>query len=44
MTGVNVKYLIDHPTVLDVLPGKIELVILPENDSERNKFNLKLLR
>lgn len=37
------RYLINHPTILENLPGKFELVILPDDDDELRRYNLRLL-
>ena len=35
--------MITHPGILDNLPGKFELVILPDDDAELRRYNLDLL-
>ncbi len=37
------RYMLAEPQVLDSLPDKFELVILPEDDPEMCLYNLKLL-
>ena len=37
------RYILAEPQVLDSLPEKFELVILPEDDPEMCLYNLKLL-
>jgi len=36
------KIAFDHPDILDKIPYEAELVILPENDPELYKANLKI--
>jgi hypothetical protein len=43
LTGEIIKYMLNNPKVLDVLPEKFELVLLPENDPELRQLNLDLL-
>jgi hypothetical protein len=43
LTGEIIKYMLNTPKVLDVLPEKFELVLLPENDPELRQLNLDLL-
>ncbi|MBU2609964.1 MAG: hypothetical protein KJ606_03310 [Chloroflexi bacterium] len=43
LTGEIIRYIFNHPEVLDVLPDKFELVLLPENDPEVSQLNLELL-
>jgi len=43
LTGEIIKYMLNNPKMLDVLPGKFELVLLPENDPELRQLNLDLL-
>jgi hypothetical protein len=35
LTGEIVKYILDNPKMLDVLPEKFELVLLPERRTHR---------
>ena len=37
------RYILDHPDVLDKLPSDFRLVILPENDPALRAYNLELL-
>lgn len=37
------RHLMAHPQVLGGLPDRFELVILPDNDSELQAYNLHLL-
>ena len=43
LAGDVMRYLMDHPRILDSLPDKFELVILPEDDPEMRLYNLELL-
>ena len=43
LTGQIVKYILNHPAMLESLPEKVELVLLPEDDPEVRMFNLDLL-
>jgi hypothetical protein len=43
LTGEIIKYMLNNPKMLDVLPEKFELVLLPENDPELRQLNLDLL-
>jgi len=43
LTGEIIKYVMSNPKVLDVLPEKFELVLLPEDDPEVRLLNLDLL-
>ncbi len=43
LTSRIIKYILDHPEMLDVLPEKFELVLLPEDDPEVRQLNLDLL-
>jgi len=43
LTGEIIKYILGNPDVLDLLPDKFELVLLPENDPELRQLNLDLL-
>ena len=43
LTGEIIKYILNHPKMLDVLPEKFELVLLPEDDPEVRMLNLDLL-
>lgn len=43
ITGEIVRYLLNNPKMLDVLPDKFELVLLPEDDPEIRQYNLELL-
>ncbi len=43
LTGEIIKYILNHPNLLDVLPENFELVLLPEDDPEVRLLNLDLL-
>jgi len=43
LTGNFMRYILDHPKILDSLPDNFELVILPEDDPELRQYNLDLL-
>jgi len=43
LTGEIIKYIMNNPKMLDVLPEKFELVLLPEDDPEVRMLNLDLL-
>ncbi len=43
LTGDIIRYILNNPKVLDVLPDKFELVLLPEDDPEVRQLNLDLL-
>ncbi len=43
LLGKWTKYLVAHPQVLDGLPEKFELVILPDDDESVRRYNLDLL-
>ena len=43
LVGEFMRYILDNPKILDVLPDKFELVILPEDDLDLCMFNLGLL-
>ena len=43
LTGEIIKYILNNPHMLEVLPEKFELVLLPEDDLEVRKLNLDLL-
>jgi hypothetical protein len=43
LTGKIIKYILNHPKMLDALPEKFELVLLPEDDPEVRMLNLDLL-
>lgn len=43
LIGGFMRYILDHPKVLDSLPDKFELIILPEDDPELRQYNLDLL-
>jgi hypothetical protein len=43
LTGEIIKYILNHPKMLDILPEKFELVLLPEDDPEVRMLNLDLL-
>jgi len=43
LTGEIIKYIMNNPKMLDVVPENFELVLLPENDPEVRMLNLDLL-
>ena len=43
LLGRWTHYVIAHPDILDNLPDKFELVILPVDDAELRRYNLDLL-
>ena len=43
LTGQIVKYILNHPNILEALPEKFEFVLLPEDDPEVRLLNLELL-
>jgi hypothetical protein len=43
LTGEIIKYILNNPKLLDVLPEKFELVLLPEDDPKVRQLNLDLL-
>lgn len=43
LTGEITKYILNNPKILDALPEKFELVLLPEDDPEVRMLNLDLL-
>lgn len=43
LTGEIIKYIMNNPNMLDVLPENFELVLLPEDDPEVRLLNLDLL-
>lgn len=43
LTDEIIRYIFNNPSVLDVLPDKFELVLLPEDDPEVRQLNLDLL-
>ena len=43
LTGQIIKYILNHPKMLDVLPEKFELVLLPEDDPDVRILTLDLL-
>jgi len=43
LTGEIIKYILNNPKMLDVLPDKFELVLLPEDDPEVRQLNFDLL-
>ncbi len=43
LTGEIIKYILNNPKVLNVLPEQFELVLLPEDDPEVRQLNLDLL-
>ncbi len=43
LTGEIIKYVMNNPKILEVLPEEFELVLLPEDDPEVRMLNLDLL-
>jgi len=43
LTGLIINYFLDNPKMLDVLPEKFELILLPDDDPEVRQLNLDLL-
>ncbi len=43
LLGQWTSYVIAHPEVLDRLPDKFELIVLPDDDAEIRRYNLDLL-
>lgn len=43
LVGVLMRYMISRPDILQSLPEKFELVILPEDDPDIRRYNLDLL-
>ena len=43
LTGEIIKYILNNPSMLEVMPEKFELVLLPEDDPEVRQLNLDLL-
>ncbi len=43
LTGQFTRYLLDHPSIFAALPDQFELVLLPQNDTELQMYNLRLL-
>lgn len=43
LTGELMRYLGHHPHLLQALPDRFELVILPDDDPEMRLYNLELL-
>ena len=43
LTGEIIRYILNNPKVLDLVPEKFELVLLPEDDPEVRQLNLELL-
>ena len=43
LTDEIIKYILNNPKMLDVLPEKFELVLSPEDDPEVRMLNLDLL-
>ena len=43
LNGQLMRYLLQHPQVLESLPDQFELVILPDYDPEMRAYNLELL-
>jgi len=43
LTGEIIKYVLNNPKILEVLPEKFELVLLPDDDPEVRMLNLDLL-
>ncbi len=43
LTGNFMRYILARPHILESLPDKFELIILPEDDPELRRYNLDLL-
>ena len=43
LTGNFMRYIMAQPRILEALPDKFELVILPEDDPALRQYNLELL-
>lgn len=43
LTGQFTRYLLEHPGLFAALPDQFELVLLPQNDTELQLYNLHLL-
>lgn len=43
LTGQFTRYLLAHPGLFAALPDQFELVLLPQNDTELQLYNLHLL-
>jgi hypothetical protein len=43
LTGEIIKYILNNPSMLEVMPEKFELALLPEDDPEVRQLNLDLL-
>jgi hypothetical protein len=43
LTGEIIRYIMENPNILDLVPEKFELVLLPEDDLEVCHLNLELL-
>ena len=43
LTGEIIRYIMNNPKILDLVPEKFELVLLPEDDLEVCQLNLELL-
>ena len=43
LTGEIIKYILNNPSMLEAVPDKFELVLLPEDDPEVRQLNLDLL-
>lgn len=43
LTGQFTRYLMEHPALFAALPDQFELVLLPQNDTELQLYNLHLL-
>lgn len=43
LTGEIIKYILNHPGVLEAVPEKFELILLPDDDPEVRQLNLDLL-
>ena len=43
LLNIFMQYACDHPKILDKIPAGAELVILPENDPDMLKENMKIV-
>ena len=43
LTGQFTRHLLEHPSLFAALPDQFELVLLPQNDTELQLYNLRLL-
>ncbi|MBI3162370.1 MAG: hypothetical protein HYZ23_07655 [Chloroflexi bacterium] len=43
LTGEIIRYILNNPGMMEAMPEKFELVLLPEDDPEVRELNLDLL-